>query len=57
MPRSDEWTRDCAITSFSCSRPIAVKNGLAPLELAVGAEVWATTQMEQEAGSILLAWR
>jgi len=56
MPRSEEWMRASAIISFYCSWPIVVKNGLVWLELAVGAVVWATTQMEQEVGSVLLAW-
>jgi len=56
MPKSITLNRACAITSSSCSRPIAVNTGLAWLELAVGVVLWATTQIEQEALSVLFGW-
>jgi len=56
MPKSKTLSRAFAMTSSSCSRPIASKTGLAGLELAVGAVLWAATQMEQDADSVLFGW-
>ena len=56
MPKSKALSRTFAITSSSCSRPIAVNTGLAWFELAVGVVLWATTQIEQEALSVLFGW-
>ena len=56
MPRSQKLSRAFAISSSSCSTPMAANTGLAWLEMAVGAVLCATTQMEQEALSVLLAW-
>jgi putative AlgH/UPF0301 family transcriptional regulator len=56
MPKSKTLSRAFAITSSSCSRPIASKTGRARWQLAVGAVLWAATQMEQEADSVWLGW-
>src|ERR1700730_6899295 len=56
MPNSRTASRAFAITSSSCSRPIAANTGPAWLELAVGVVLWATTQMEQEAFCVLFGW-
>ena len=56
MPNSKTLRLAFAIISSSCSRPIAVKIGLKWPELAVGAVLCATAQIEQEADSVLLGW-
>ncbi len=56
MPKSNTLSRIFATTSSSCNRPIAANTGLAWSELAVGVELWATTQIEQEADSVLFGW-
>ena len=56
MPRSRTLSRAFAITSSSRSRPIAAKTGLAWWELTTGLALCATTQIEQEADSVLFGW-
>jgi hypothetical protein len=56
MPKSTTLSRAFAITSNSWSRPIAAKTGLESLEMAVGAVLCATMQMEQDEPSVLLGW-
>jgi hypothetical protein len=41
-----------ATDSSGCSNPTRSNTGRIWLELAVGAELWATTQMEQELDSV-----
>jgi hypothetical protein len=52
MPRSEKSNRVFAITSSSCSKPIAAKTGPAGLELTLGLALCATTQIEQEADAL-----
>ena len=56
MPRSENSNRAFAMTSSSCSRPIAANVGALWPELRVGLELCATTQIEQEALWILFGW-
>lgn len=56
MPKSKTLSRALATTVSSWSRPIASKTGRAWWQLAVGAVLWATTQMEQELDSVLFGW-
>ena len=56
MPKSKMLSRAFATTSSSCSRPMASKTGLTRLQLAVGAVLWATTQIEQAADSVVFGW-
>jgi len=56
MPNSKTLSRAFAITSSSCSSPTAANTGRACVQLAVGVVVWATTQIEQDAASVLLGW-
>jgi putative AlgH/UPF0301 family transcriptional regulator len=56
MPKSKTLSQAFAITSSSCSSPIAANTGRAWLQLAVGVVVWATTQIEQEFDSVWLGW-
>jgi len=52
MPSSEKSNRALAMTSSSCSRPIAAKSGAAWLELTVGLALCAAMQIEQEADSV-----
>ena len=52
MSRSENSNRAFAMTSSSCSRPIAAKVGAQWPELRVGLALCAATQMEQEADSV-----
>jgi hypothetical protein len=52
MPMSEKSNRALAITSSSCSRPIAANIGADWLELTVGLALCATMQIEQEADSV-----
>lgn len=54
MPRSENSNRALAMTSSSCSRPIAANVGALWPELRVGLELCATTQIEQAAASVLV---
>ena len=56
MPKSETLSRAFAVTSSSCSSPIAAKIGREWCEFAVGALLCAATQMEQEADSVLFGW-
>lgn len=56
MPRSKTLSRAFAIASSSCSRPTVAKTGRAWLQLAAGVVLCATTQMEQDALSVLFGW-
>ena len=52
MPRSENSNRAFAMTSSSCSKPIAANNGALRPELRAGLELCATTQIEQDAESV-----
>jgi len=56
MPNSKKLIRAFATTSSSCSRPIAANTGLAWCDAATGTVLCATTQIEQEADSVLFGW-
>ena len=56
MPKSKTLSRAFAMTSSSCSTPTAANTGRAWLELAVGAVLWATAQIEHDADSVLFGW-
>jgi len=56
MTSSKESIRDFAMTSSSCSSPMAAKTGSLASDVVAGAVLWAATQIEQEAASIWLGW-
>lgn len=56
MPKLDASNSAFARTSWSRSTPTSVKTGWVREELAVGLELWAATQMEQEAALTGLGW-
>jgi len=56
MPASEKSSRAFATGSSSRNKPIASKNGTTWLKLRVGLALCATTQIEQVAESIRLAW-
>lgn len=52
MPRSKTLIQAFAITSSSCSRPIAANTGLTCMQLAVGVVLCAAMQIEQKELSV-----
>jgi hypothetical protein len=56
MPASEKSTRALAMTSSSCSNPTAANAGPVWPELTAGLALCATTQIEQEAASVLVGW-
>lgn len=57
MPALAKSNRTLAITSSSCSSPMMARTGAVWEVLTVGLALCATTQMEQDALSVCLAWR
>ncbi len=53
MPKSKIPMRAFAVICFSCSRPIAANIGLDWCDVAVGALLCATTQIEQGVDCVL----
>jgi hypothetical protein len=56
MPSSKTPNCAFALNSTSESTPIVAKTGREEWELIAGALLCATTQMEQDAASVLVAW-